>query len=298
MFNAIAVIPSIDTGFIDKENCILSGDGSSLHIHASRSGHKVKDSSDSDNIYRYAAPDADVGWDSDLETFYLGFTYYSISYHSSSMNIDLPVFITLEKASQHDALTCMSAAAQFFDINPELHPAFMCLDSASDSLPIYQYFRQHNVIPVIDHNQRRTSKIEKTGEEFIDKDGIPVCACGQKMISCGYNIQRCRQKFRCPLVLGKIDRCDFKDQCSIFAYGRVRYINDGDDIRNGGPIVYRSDTWKSIYKHRTSTERINNRTLNDYHLHQMRIRNGAKNMFFSIFAGINIHLDSWIKNEA
>ena len=30
---------------------------------------------------------------------------------------------------------------------------------------------------------------------------------------------------------------------------------------------------------------------------QMRIRNKAKNAFFSIFAGINIHLDAWIKNE-
>jgi hypothetical protein len=30
----------------------------------------------------------------------------------------------------------------------------------------------------------------------------------------------------------------------------------------------------------------------------MRIRNGAKNAFFAIFAGINIHLDAWIKNEA
>ena len=35
LFNALAVIPSIDSGFIDKNNLILSADGSSLHIHSS-----------------------------------------------------------------------------------------------------------------------------------------------------------------------------------------------------------------------------------------------------------------------
>jgi hypothetical protein len=298
LFNAIAVIPSLDTGFIDSKDCILSGDGSSLHAHASVFGHKIKEGSDLDDIYRYSAPDADIGWDSDLGSFYLGFTYYNIAYHNPSRNIDLPVFISLEKASRHDALTCLSASAQFFDMCPELHPKYMCLDSASDSLPIYQFFRQHNVIPVIDHNQRSHSTDPAAGQEYIDKDGIPVCACGMKMIPSGYDIQRCRKKYRCPLATGKIDACDHLDECSSSAYGRVKYVNDGDDIRAGGPLSYRSDKWKEIYKDRTSTERINDRTLNDYHLHQMYIRDGAKHAFFAIFAGINMHLDAWAKNIA
>jgi len=298
LFNAVAVIPSLDTGFIDSKDGILSGDGSSLHAHASQNGHKVKEGSDLDDIYRYSAPDADIGWDSDLESFYLGYTYYNIAYHNPLRNIDLPVFISLEKASRHDALTCLSASAQFFDMCSGLHPKYMCLDFASDSLPIYQFFRQHNVIPVIDHNQRGHSTAAAAGQEYIDKDGIPVCASGEKMIPFGYDIQRCRKKYRCPLVMGKIDACGHVDECSSSAYGRVRYINDGDDIRAGGPLSYRSDSWKEIYKNRTSTERINDRTLNDYHLHQMYIRDGAKHAFFAIFAGINMHLDAWIKNIA
>jgi hypothetical protein len=47
----------------------------------------------------------------------------------------------------------------------------------------------------------------------------------------------------------------------------------------------------------TCTERINTRILNDYHLHQMMIRNDSKQMFFAIFACINIHLDAWAKDE-
>ena len=66
----------------------------------------------------------------------------------------------------------------------------------------------------------------------------------------------------------------------------LEYINDGDEPRYGGPFRYRSDKWNKIYKNRTSTKRVNNRVLNDYHLHQMKIRDYAKNGFFSIMAGI------------
>ena len=97
--------------------------------------------------------------------------------------------------------------------------------------------------------------------------------------------------------MGKIDSCPHSATCSSSSYGRTVYINDGDDAKNAGPLVYRSDKWKEIYKNRTSTERINNRVLNDYSLHKMKIRDKAKHAFFAVIAGINIHLDTWIKCE-
>ena len=60
-------------------------------------------------------------------------------------------------------------------------------------------------------------------------------------------------------------------------------------------LSYRSDKWKQIYKNRTSTERINNRVLNNYNLQHMRIYNKAKHAFFAIMADINIHLNARIK---
>lgn len=296
LFNYLCVIPSIETGYINTQDMILSGDGSSMHIHASRFGHKVKDGNDDEDLYRYSAPDADIGWDSDLGLYYLGFTFYNIAYHNPDKNIDLPVFIALEKASRNDALTSVSATAQMLDMNKELLPKYMCLDSASDSLPIHQYFNYKRITPVIDHNPSRHQNKKINENEYIDKDGYPVCNGGYRMAYFGYDIQRCRKKFRCPLAMGKIDSCDKKESCSSSAYGRVVYINDGDDVFNSSTLQYRSDKWKKIYKDRTSTERINNRVLNDYHLHQMRIRDGAKHAFFSIFAAINIHLDAWIKD--
>ena len=289
LFNSLAVIPSLDKGIINNDELILSGDGSSLHIHASRYPRKVKEGNDDEDIYRYSAPDADIGWDSDLGTYYLGYTFYNISYHSKENSIDLPVYINLEKASRHDALNCLSAFAQLFDMNEDLHPKYVCLDSASDANSIYQYFSLNNIISVIDHNKRRISKVKinNDGDEYIDSDGIPVCQNNERMHYFGYDIQRRRKKYRCP----------FKDECSSSAYGRVIYINDDDAARYNGPLSYRSDKWKKIYNNRTSTERINNRVLNDYHLHSMRVRDLSKNAFFSIMAGINIHLDTWIKLE-
>ena len=296
LFNSLAVIPSMDKGLIDSNELILSGDGSSLHIHASKFPKKVKDGEDNEDIYRYSAPDADIGWDSDLECFYLGYTYYNIATHNKANNIDLPVFVSLEKASRNDALTCVSAFAQMLDMNIDLRPKYMCLDSASDANSIYQYFAHNNIIPVIDHNSRRESIVKLNDDgEHINKKGIPVCLNDNEMSYYGYDIQRKRKKYRCPLAMGKISECPFKDKCSKSNYGRVIYVNDGDSARYGGPLVYKSDKWKQIYKHRTSTERINNRTLNDYHLHSMKVRDYAKNAFFAIFAAINIHLDAWYK---
>lgn len=296
LFNILAVVPSIDKGIISNDDLVLSGDGSSLHIHASKYGHKVKEGNDNEKIYRYSAPDSDIGWDSDLETFYLGYTFYNISFHNKELGVDLPVFISIEKASRNDALTSVSAFAQLFELNKDIHPKYVCLDCASDCIPIYQYFRHNHIIPLIDRNKIRHSNKELTNGEYINKEGIPVCKGGHKMINYGYDVQRCRNKFRCPLALGKIKECPHKEECSKSKYGRTMYVNDGDDARNI-PIVYRSKKWKDIFKNRTSTERINNYVLNTYGLHKMAIRNGAKQTFFSIMAGINIHLDAWIKED-
>lgn len=153
------------------------------------------------------------------------------------------------------------------------------------------------VIPLIDHNKRRKSIESKTGES-INSDGIPVCSCGHTMTYDGYDYTRYRKKYRCPLKAGLIDSCPFAQTCSTSDYGRVVYVKDKDnEPRFKGPVSYGSPKWKSLYKDRTCTERINNAVLNTYGLHKMHLRNGAKNGFFSIIAGINLHLDAWLKAE-
>lgn len=293
----LAVTPSMDMGFIDTASLIISGDGTCLHIHVSQYGHRAKGVDENEtNAYRYGNINADIGWDSDLEKFYFGHTLHNTSVHNPSKGIDLPIFITLEKASQHDALTTITSVARLLDLYPEIHPRFACYDSASDSTAIYQYLRYKNIIPVIDLNRRKKDN-PYSSFESLDENGIPVCRNNIQMARNGYDRTRMRTKYRCPLAMGRIDSCPFKGQCSQSPYGRVVYVNDADDLRLFGPVQRGSDTWKDIYNNRSCTERINTRILNDYHLHQMMIRNDSKQMFFATFACINIHLDAWVKDQ-
>lgn len=296
LFNAIAVIPSTDLGLIDSANLILSGDGSSLHIHSNGYGHKVIDDNNVLLTHRYSSPEADIGWDSDLAAFYFGFTLYNITNHNPNLGIDLPCFISIEKASRHDALTTISATAQLHALNPELHPRYMCFDSASDNYATHKYLRSLHTIPIIDINCRRKDKNPFASFHDLDPNGIPICMNAIHMVYDGYEAKKHRNKYRCPLALGKISSCPHKAECCPDSdYGKIRYIKELDDIKLFGPVPYKSVKWKEIYKDRTSTERMNNRLLNDYNLHNMKIRNRSKFLFFSIFAAINIHLDAQLK---
>lgn len=296
IFNDIAVNASAGRGLITSEELVLSGDGSALHIHSNPFGHKVKDAAEDGNTHRYTAPDADIGWDSDLDVYYYGYTFYNITYHSSSLGVDLPVFLTMRAASQHDALTTITATAQFLDMNPELHPKYACFDSASDSYHIYEYLRHKNIIPIIDWNKRHSGSKNPYAEfEGINENGIPVCRCGIEMVRDGYDQSKMATKYRCPLKKGRIDSCPYEKECSPSSYGRVVKTYDKTNLKLFSPVLYGSDQWKEIYKNRTSTERINNRVLNDYGLHKLTCRNGSKLMFFAVMAGINIHMDVWCK---
>lgn len=253
-------IPSSDLGLIDSKDLVLSGDGSALHIHASPFGHKVLEESSDGRTHRFSAPEADSGWDSDLGLFYHGFTLYNISYHNPTLNLDLPCFLSIEKASRHDALTTISATAQFLAINPDLHPRYMCFDSASDNYATHYFLRSLNIIPIIDINRRNNDKNLYSSFDGLNDEGIPVCMNGTPMVYNGYEAKKCRNKYRCPLAMDKIESCPHKHVCCPdSSYGKVRYVKEKDDIKLFGPVPYKSDQWKEIYKNRTCTERMNNR---------------------------------------
>lgn len=99
-----------------------------------------------------------------------------------------------------------------------------------------------------------------------------------------------------PTIL--LDSCPFIAQCTSSNYGRIVYVKDKEsEPRFKGSVPYDTPKWKSIYKDRTCTERINNTVLNTYGLHKMHLRNGAKNAFFITIAAICMHLDAWYKVE-
>ena len=100
-----------------------------------------------------------------------------------------------------------------------------------------------------------------------------------------------------PSACGKVDSCPCKDTCSHSPYGRCIYTKPDWDIRLYTPVPRGTTEYKKIYNNRTGSERVNNRILNDYHLHDMRIHGKKRYSFFAIIAGINIHLDARLKKQ-
>ena len=63
------------------------------------------------------------------------------------------------------------------------------------------------------------------------------------------------------------------------------------------PVARGTDEYQKIYNNRTSCERVNNRVLNDYHLHDMGIHTRKRYSFFTMVICINIHLDARLKKR-
>nr|WP_278286362.1 transposase [Clostridium putrefaciens] len=129
----------------------------------------------------------------------------------------------------------------------------------------------------------------------INEKGVPICIGGHEMVYNGFEKSRSRLKWRCPLVLKKVDSCSCQKQCSPSPYGRVIYTKPSWDLRLFTPVPRGSKQWKTIYKTRTCSERINNRILNDYRIHSLRIHGKERYSFMTMIAAINIHLDARLK---
>ena len=290
LFNMLGVEFSFTHHLLDN-HIIISGDGSASKTHSNPYGTKIDD-----NHNRYSDIDADFGWDSDLERFYFGYTSFNISCIHHKYNIDLPLFLTLAKASRHDALTSMSALSQFKSINTSLSISHYCLDSASDNYSTHKLAYSFGIIPIIDINKRNTGNNVYEPYKDISENGRPICMGGYETVRDGFDRKRYRHKFRCPFAqrIGE-NPCPCKDKCSNSPYGRVFHIKSDTDIKLFGPVPYKSEQWKLIYKDRTCTERINTRILNDYKFTDCRMHGRKRNFFMLVMIGINIHLDAYNK---
>lgn len=300
LFSIAAIVPSMELGLISSDGITISGDGTCVHTHANPHGKRVckcaENGMDSCTCNRhYSDPDAAWGWDSDLNTYFFGHTLYMLSCHNEKLKIDLPLYIRFFDAKRHDSVSGILSLADFLKVTPEVKIDYVCLDSAHDNYPTYQLCKEWNITPFIDLNTNRGKPKTIPDEIEIDTDGTPKCQAGHRMVYNGYCSGRSRIKWRCPFACGKVDDCACKSNCSPSPYGRCIYTKPDWDIRLYTPVPRGTDAYKKIYNNRTGSERVNNRILNHYHLHDMRIHGKKRYSFFTMIAGINIHLDARIK---
>ena len=286
---------SIADGLIDVKHLALAGDGTPLRTAAQQRSKRLcdckkKECSSCHCKRHYTQPDCNWGWDSHRNCYFFGYHLYM--YVASDSHNDLPVFPLLERASRHDMLSFLHS---FFTMNAylkEYRITKLLLDSAQDAYPVYEYCRNHEIIPFIDLNPGNTGHFKYKNDITIDKDGVPICPLGLRMHKDGHELAKYRAKYRCPLANRKRG-CFCEHPCSDAKYGRTVHIYQSDNPRLFNVPPRDSKEWKMEYKKRTSVERSNKREKEDYKLEDGRHR--STKMWYCHLYGILMlqHLDAW-----
>jgi hypothetical protein len=293
IFAKVCVHPSIDLGLVPKAVSI-SGDGTCIKTGASPYGRKTCGCHDffCDCPRRFSDPSATWGWDSHNERFFYGYTGYFISTYNRTEKLDLPLYLRIVDATRHDSISAVVALAEFRDLYPGLSVDTFISDSASDNYATYQLLDVWDISAVIALNKTNDGN-RVFPQCAVNKNGVPVCPGGHEMIRAGFSgSDRCRIKWRCPLVLGKCEICKACLDCSDSAYGRVVYTKPEWDLRLFSRIPRGSEQWKSKMKERTAAERVNNRILHHYGLEYSKMRGKKRISIFATLAAFNVHLDA------
>ncbi|SHK25535.1 hypothetical protein [Paramaledivibacter caminithermalis] len=296
IFADVCVKQSINLDLI-KTILSIFGDGTCIKTGASHFGVKTCECEafQCDCPRKFSDPNATWGWDSHNNLWFYGYTSYFISTYNKDLKVDLPLYLRLVDAKRHDSISAVVAIAEFRDLYPDLTVDTFISDSASDNYSTYELLNHWNINAVIDLNSENKGNRKYPAHLTIDEKGIPICPSGHKMIANGFfGKDRCRLKWRCPRVLGKVQRSDACDNCSPSKYGRVIYTKPSWDLRLFTKIPRDSLKWKLKMNERTVAERVNNRILNHYGIENAKTRGKKRISFFITIAAFNVHLDAQI----
>jgi Transposase DDE domain len=289
------VLRSDQLGLLSSSETIdLAGDGTKFKTGARSSGRKLCDCHKL-GIYRCDCPRlytdrfASWGWDSYRECFVYGHAFYELT--AASSPFDLPIFIHLAQAKEHDSVSGVKVLDRASKLYPELSFASFIGDSAHDNYPTYDLLGALSFTPIIALNERHTGYYQLDSHFTTDKSGVPVCPKGETMVAGGFCPDRCRMKWRCPRAA---HHCAKPCQCSPSAYGRVFYTKPADDPRLFTRPPRNSKAWKKAYKDRTSVERSHKRKKIDFHLEQARVRSRRQWAVRIFLMAICQHALAWV----
>jgi len=298
IFADVCVSASIDLGIIPA-SLDIAGDGTCIKTAASHYG-KSTCNCKKNGIFncncprKFSDPNARWGWDSSKESYFYGYMGYFLSTYNKDLKVDLPLYLRIVEANRNDSVSAVVALQEFRELYPNLKVDSFLSDAASDNYATYELLHRWDINAVIALNETNKGNFKYPPTLSIDKNGAPVCMCNQSMVNWGFNKDRCRIKYRCPLACGKIDSCPCKAQCSQSEYGRTVYIKPEWDLRLFTRIPRGTTAWKEKFNQRTCAERVNNRILNDYGV-EKNYKTKKRISFFTMIAGFNIHLDAQLK---
>lgn len=297
LFHLIAVQQSKAIGLL-SDKLIVSGDGTCIPSHATpyirKQCHCTNKKTCTHNG-RLTDPNAKWGYDSSKDAFFYGYTGYFLCTYQAKLKKDLPLYFRLVEAQRHDSVSAVVALHEFAYLSPSTHLTHFVADAAHDNYAFFEWLETLKLLPIIPLNgNRKRKQAENKALVTYSEDGTPYCL-GEPMRYDGYMNDRRRHKWRCAVCSSPRRRREQLDHhCSDSSYGRVVYTKSEDDPRLYPAIARQSKAWKTLYKQRTSVERLNKTVMIDDGLENSTIRSKTQ-VYWHLFASfVLIHLKAQV----
>ena len=299
-FSRLVVDVSANIGLLGDINSLsIAGDGSPVYSGASTYGIKVCDCK-SQGIYnckcprRYSDPDATWGWDSYRERYFFGDSFYAFT--ATGVTQDLPIYLRMAQGKRHDSITTIFALQEIRELLPDMTIKDAIFDGAMDNYATYELCHHWGIRPFIPLDKKTVIALNKLprGIEGFDDIGQPICPGGIPYTYWGTSNNK-GLKFRCYFAAHNQESpcC-----CTPSSYGRTVYIKPHDDFRLFPAVARHSETYKEKLRQRSGAERTNKRVFVDYDVEKGHMRSTKHRFFRIVLAGINIHLDAWLKQKS
>ncbi|MBU0531858.1 hypothetical protein KKB18_05935 [bacterium] len=230
-------------------------------------------------------------FDSYRERYVYGHSIYEIT--AADSPYDLPIFFKLAAAQRHDSVLSVITLDEAIKFYPEFSFSNFTGDTAHDAYAVYSLLHHFNIDAIIPIKENNKGNPKHPAALTLTQEGIPVCIGEFPMINSGFCKDRCRIKWRCPLIAGKIPACAHASTCSQSPYGRVIYTKPSWDFRLFTRIPRGSPLWKTILAKRTSSERSFKRKKIDYKLENARVRSRSYWFIRSMLTAMCQHVDAW-----
>lgn len=291
LFVHLGLKPSLDAGlFPDPEHLIGASDGTPLETAASPDGQKTCDcpsGSKCDCPRSYTSGTAQWCWHPH-RGWVFGDESSTLSTHTNGH--DIPLMTTMGIGNESDFTLSLKTLDEFLKTCREhdlpFHLDILTADGHHDTLPLYQYLKQKDILPVIPlTGTDEATKDEATtppshphfpGFEDVtfDTDGTPLCPGGCRMAHTSYSPGKDAHFYSCPHKRRQRDnsyRFDAEacpqgtDCCPENKGGKGLYIPSDTNERYFPEIPRDSKRFKDLMKERTGVER-SNAVEDSYHL--------------------------------
>jgi hypothetical protein len=297
LLDRLCVAPAVRSGLLPREVGV-SGDGMKVATFANSYGSKVCDcpGRQCGCPRRFTDPDASIGYDAFHHCYVFGHNVYELTAWSPEGGAELPLYLLRATAARSDA-PLGPLALHRVQAYGTVQIRQACFDGAHDAGPFYELAQAWQIPLFIPLGGAPPRPVPAGSGEGEAPDGTPLCQAGKRMYPIGYQEDRGRFQWRCPLIKGPergdVNQCPHRETCSTAPSGRVVYTYPGKAPRLHTVPPRGTEAWKAVYNHRTASERTNAYQKRFLKLGATRTRGGDRWLFRTLLCAIAQYAIAW-----